>query len=692
MTSVKRIIVLLIAVLAVAVGSRVLCAATYPVIDGEYKLRASLDSSVTTAMKTELWAHVWRPVTNGTYPLVVFLHGNHATCGRFDPALGIRLDDRVDYTTTGKCPFGYEAVPSHLGYAYLARPLAAYGYVVVSINANRGVNCAAGESSDSGLNLRRGRLVLRHLQKLAQWNAKGGAPSSLGFQLTGLLDFSQVGLMGHSRGGEGMRAAVAQYHDPGSPWPERIGPVTFRSLFEIGPVDGMTSRTLNPVGLVWTVLLPGCDGDVSDLEGIRPFDRILQDATEAESLSKSTFQVFGANHNFYNTEWQISDSMGCLGQKPIFPQLRGSASQRRTALRTLIPFFRSNLGSIPKPSLAQRFDPSYPIPAPLASETTYARGFTQTPRPSENYVIDDFDQPTGTSSRQVANESSGLSRYRHGRASANQDPIQRAAAVGWKHANGFLQVNAAPAGQGVDVGAYGTLEFRIMLRCFGKLCTSLPDPTGDVDFSIALADANDTLSQPITLKAHAVVTRPGGVFGSGYSAYNEVFQTVRIPLEAFTEADLSHLRGARFTFDRQQKSSIDLANVRLTKTAAGETVFASAIPAKCGTGSAARAEAQSEAPPGSNEIVAIRRMVGVPAVEIEITSTRPFPVGGALPALVIGAKTFTVSRFPSGSTDRLVFTIENSAFEALEQGAEMSVRVGGAGVWRFGPLDKAITH
>ena len=72
--------------------------------------------------------------------------------------------------------------PSHRGYGYLADELAAAGYIVVSINANRGVNAADGVDGDFGLNLRRGRLVLKHLQLLAQWNRRGGAPSSLGLR------------------------------------------------------------------------------------------------------------------------------------------------------------------------------------------------------------------------------------------------------------------------------------------------------------------------------------------------------------------------------------------------------------------------------------------------------------------------------------------------------------------------------
>ena len=41
----------------------------------------------------------------------------------------------------------------------------------------------------------------------------------------------------------------------------RIGTVGFKALFEIGPVDGQTPRTLTRCGVAWNVLLPYCDGE-----------------------------------------------------------------------------------------------------------------------------------------------------------------------------------------------------------------------------------------------------------------------------------------------------------------------------------------------------------------------------------------------------------------------------------------------
>src|SRR5262245_34078380 len=224
----------------------------------EYKLPPTNDDLVAPQVVTELWARIYRPanLNNAPHPLLIFLHGNHATCGRFEGAGPGRFDINVQYTFTGTCPPGFVVVPSHAGYTYLADRLASWGYIVVSINANRGVNAAPGVEGDGGLNLRRGRLVLKHLQRLSEWSTAGGAPASLGFDVRGTLDFSHVGMLGHSRGGEGVRAAYNIYRDPGSPWPARIGPIGFEGIFEIGPVDGQTARILNADGTSWNVLLP----------------------------------------------------------------------------------------------------------------------------------------------------------------------------------------------------------------------------------------------------------------------------------------------------------------------------------------------------------------------------------------------------------------------------------------------------
>jgi len=122
-----------------------------PITVSEYKLPAGIDPVLSTDLATELWARVYRPATLGssTHALLVLLHGNHATCGRI-AGPGEHFDINVQYTFTGTCPAGFIPVPSHAGYGYFAERLASLGYIVVSINANRGINAAPGVVGDGG--------------------------------------------------------------------------------------------------------------------------------------------------------------------------------------------------------------------------------------------------------------------------------------------------------------------------------------------------------------------------------------------------------------------------------------------------------------------------------------------------------------------------------------------------------------
>ncbi|MFZ0062361.1 MAG: hypothetical protein WAL47_10020, partial [Pyrinomonadaceae bacterium] len=144
----------------------------------EYHLPASIDNDVLTGRNTELWAKLYWPTSfsSGPYPLVVFLHGNHATCGT---GTNPHVDNNSDYTSSGTCPPNYSVVNNHLGYEYLASQLASRGYIVASINANRGITGAQSPDSsypDDPLHIfSRGRLVLKHLETLSKWNA-GGSP------------------------------------------------------------------------------------------------------------------------------------------------------------------------------------------------------------------------------------------------------------------------------------------------------------------------------------------------------------------------------------------------------------------------------------------------------------------------------------------------------------------------------------
>ncbi|MET7478028.1 hypothetical protein ABZT17_27200 [Streptomyces sp. NPDC005648] len=223
----------------------------------------------------------------GSRPLALFLHGRHSTCYKGD-----------DVSGDWPCPTGTKPIPSYRGYLRDQQLLASQGYVTVSISAN-GINGQDWAAEDGGAQAR-SSLIRRHLARWADWAAHpASAPAVV--REAPKADLSRVLLVGHSRGGEGVnRAAMDSLYAPPAAQDGYHGPVRWhiRGTVLIGP----TIFGQNPVADVPSAtILPGCDGDVSDLQG-----EVYVDGTRAVSRGgalHSAVYVVGADHNFFNTEW-----------------------------------------------------------------------------------------------------------------------------------------------------------------------------------------------------------------------------------------------------------------------------------------------------------------------------------------------------------------------------------------------------
>ncbi|MEU6486141.1 hypothetical protein [Streptomyces sp. NPDC046887] len=235
----------------------------------------------------------------GKRPVALFLHGRHSTC--YVPG---KEETSIDWP----CAKGSKPIPSHRGYLRDQQLLASQGYVTVSISAN-GINGQDGEIEDAGAQAR-SSLVRTHLARWAQWAADpASAPEAV--RKGPKADLSKVLLVGHSRGGEGVnRAAMDSLYPPPPAQDGARGKVrwTIRGTVLIGP----TIFGQNPVADVPSLtVLPGCDGDVSDLQG-----QVYADGTRGVSQGKalhSSVYMVGANHNYFNSEWTPGQAQAPAG-------------------------------------------------------------------------------------------------------------------------------------------------------------------------------------------------------------------------------------------------------------------------------------------------------------------------------------------------------------------------------------------
>ncbi|MFJ7073843.1 hypothetical protein [Streptomyces sp. NPDC098781] len=259
----------------------------YRTVTGEYDLTPVRLPGF--AEPVEMRAVVVAPKgAEGRRPLALFLHGRHFTC--YTP--------QGDITGDWPCAAGSKPVPSHRGYLRDQRLLASQGYVTVSVSAN-GVNAQDWQADDGGAQAR-SSLVRQHLARWADWSAHPAtAPSAV--RQAPRADLSRVLLVGHSRGGEGVnRAAMDSLYPAPADQDGYRGPVRWRIRGTV--LIGPTIFGQNPVPDVPSMtILPGCDGDVSDLQG-----QVYVDGTRRVSRGAalhSAVYVVGANHNYFNSEW-----------------------------------------------------------------------------------------------------------------------------------------------------------------------------------------------------------------------------------------------------------------------------------------------------------------------------------------------------------------------------------------------------
>jgi hypothetical protein len=220
-------------------------------------------------------------VAEGKAPIVFIAHGQHATFHNPDPR---KRADECGYNTND-CT-GYLPIPSYKGYEYFQQLLAQMGIISVSVDCNQ--FCGNVGLSQTGINGSADLVLgaIKHFQSLHL---------SRDPIFGGHVDFSSVGLMGHSRGGEAVLLVPELLALPST----GISGVTVKGVLAIAPTDtDATSGT--PTGFAFMTILPAADLDLFANEGARFYDRA------SAAPFKCQLYVHNANHNFFNEEW-ISD-------------------------------------------------------------------------------------------------------------------------------------------------------------------------------------------------------------------------------------------------------------------------------------------------------------------------------------------------------------------------------------------------
>ena len=512
----------------------------------------------------ELLASIHYPTAlAGPYPVIILMHGRHATC--FSGTGGQFLQ--------WPCTNNREPIPSYKGYDYVSDVLASHGYVVVSVSAN-GVNAVDNSVFDLGA-LARAELIQKHLDILKTFNTTGGAP--FGNKFVGKFDLSKVGTMGHSRGGEGVVRHYVLNNSLGAPY-------GVKAVFPLAPVDFNRFVVNNaPVN----VLLPYCDGDVADLQGVHFYDDARYNVPNDQS-PKHYELVMGANHNFYNTIWSPGSTTipGATNDWLFVPngqndshcgtkagnQRLTEAQQRGTGLAYMSAFFRAYVGGetqfipiltgdAPPPPSAQTNNlfVSYHAPAALRLDVNRLLNNTNL---STNTLGGAATQTDLTPYDLCGGDAPPANKCLPGSLNAQQPhttPSARSSApgmtqlrTGWNNLTGNYR-NNIPAALG-NVSGFQSVQFRVSVNF--EDVRNVPGLAQD--FRVVLTDAaGSSASVRVSDFSSALFYPPGEIL----AVPKVVLNTVRVPLSAFSGVNLNNVRSVQFTFNERPQGALLITDV-----------------------------------------------------------------------------------------------------------------------------------
>jgi hypothetical protein len=173
-------------------------------------------------------------------------------------------------------------IPNHKGYVYFQERLAAMGIIAVSVNLNQ----TSMQSYTASNIMTRAELILKSIAYFETLNMSDAIFGSH-------IDFANVGLMGHSRGGEAV--IVVREKMPST--------VTIKAVIAVAPTDARAIANV-PAGYGLMIILPAGDGDVINNDGAKFYDRAIPDPFACQ------LYVFKTNHNYFNREWLTNDGHG----------------------------------------------------------------------------------------------------------------------------------------------------------------------------------------------------------------------------------------------------------------------------------------------------------------------------------------------------------------------------------------------
>ncbi len=508
---------------------------------------------------------VWYPEGAGPFPLILIVHGNHKMEEYSDP-----------------------------GYAYLGEHFASRGYIFVSVDENffnGGFLSSLSRENDA-----RAWILLQHLSLWRQWNQSADHPF---YQKA---DMDNLGLIGHSRGGEA--AAIAGGFNRLSYYPDDAS-VAFDFNFNIKSIAAIapSDQQYKPAGLPnpledinYLVIQGGHDADVSLFLGARQFSRTA--FTGNHYGFKAGIYIYRSNHGQFNTVWGDMDYGLPSGLLLNRVSLLSGEQQRKIGIIYLTAFFDSTLKG--NPAYLPMFRDHRRIQDWLPPDIYISRFQDSTFSPICEFG-EDIDLTTASLSG-AAIQGTNLALWREGEMEFRQGGTKQNSAVflGWRGPASQRQGENAPvysillppfSQSGLTLDSYLVFSVCEADESLPESDDSPEEAADSIDseinpseknpdvlsFHIELIDSSGAIVRrkvesymPVPPRISSRFTKMGDESGSYGSDYEPTLQTVHIPLSEFSGDkngfNAAELRTIRFVFDRGKEGILILDDIGFSRS------------------------------------------------------------------------------------------------------------------------------
>lgn len=435
------------------------------------------------------------------YPLVVIVHGNSGV------------------------------VESYLGYEYLLDHFAKNGFIAASIHLN------VGEYATD-----RARVLRRHLQIL--------------FGMFGAHASNNVGVMGHSRGGEAVVIAARLNHDEA--WGYNIN-----AVISLAPTNWIANpQFATPYAAPYLVVYGSLDGDVAGIDdtGFELYDN-------ASGMKKSMMFAYRACHDRFNTAWGDADLY--FGQMTASDQARvlSADAHQKIAMGYMTAFYRQFLRNETPweglfrgewvPAAVQAADANMRIYAQYEDTTVSTVDNFEGPHTATSWQTSTIGGTLTQTGLQAAPQENGL------RTMDAHSPHQTAGLLlNWDTLNDALHYDIPPGKR--DIHNFSAVSFRVTQRV-----NSAANPADHAqDLRLTLIDGAGK-SRAIRISKLTEIPYPDV---RGYDQFTKsAMRTVRIPLSAYTikclgvdSVDLTDIVSLRFEFDEKPTGEIEIDSLQFT--------------------------------------------------------------------------------------------------------------------------------